>query len=45
MADTKNNEHFEKIDDHDLSKVTGGSIGNVEYTETDDISDDTKKKA
>jgi hypothetical protein len=28
----------------ELDKVTGGSIKNVKYTETTEISDDTKRK-
>lgn len=28
----------------DLDKVSGGSLGNVRYTDTVDISDDTKGK-
>lgn len=48
MADEKNkntNEAVEEeLDLENLEQVTGGSIRNVKYTQTTEISDDTKKK-
>lgn len=50
MADEKkknmNNEEVaaQEIDFDELEKVTGGSIKNVNYTKTTDISQDTKSK-
>ena len=34
----------QEIDLEDLEQVTGGSISNVNYTKTGDISNDTKSK-
>ena len=43
---TLSNEEAEEqeIDLDDLEQVTGGSISNVNYTKTGDISNDTKSK-
>ena len=43
MADKKNIS-VEEVEDVDLDKISGGSIDNVNYTETEDISEDTKNK-
>ena len=43
MADKKNFS-VEEVEDLDLDKISGGSIDNVNYTDTDDISSDTKDK-
>ncbi len=51
MADEKktnvNNEEAvnKEINLDDLENVSGGSIGNVSYTQTTNISPDTKRKA
>ncbi len=40
-----NDENTEQeLDLDDLEQVTGGSIRNVQYTKTTEISDDTKSK-
>ena len=41
MAD-KNITPVEDVDVSDLDKISGGSLDNVNYTDTEDISDDTK---
>ena len=43
MADKKNIS-VEEVEDVDLDKISGGSIDNVNYTETEDICEDTKNK-
>ena len=35
---------LEEVDVDDLKGITGGSIHDVHYTDTDDISSDTKSK-
>ncbi len=37
-------QEMQEIDLDDLEQVTGGSLHNVQYTKTVDISEDTKKK-
>ncbi|MBQ6554821.1 MAG: hypothetical protein IJL89_06280 [Firmicutes bacterium] len=43
MAD-KNITPVEDVDVSELDKISGGSIDNVNYTKTDDISEDTQNK-
>lgn len=51
MAEEKKNtvseeqaNNAQEINLDELDKVTGGSIGNVRYTKTSDISSDTRSK-
>ena len=43
MAD-KNITPVEEVNAEEPEKISGGSIDNVSYTETQDISDDTQEK-